>query len=709
MNILLCGNGGALCQQIIQRFNKERHTTFLLTGVEKQKDESRLNAFQVYPFSYSNENLVRIMRSAAADVLVIQGAQDPLYDWRNAQQQSARFLSDLTSLLEGAKSVGIQRVVFLSALGAQSYQAGETAAFADANEHDLFRLISCAENLVCAYSDMDMHTTVLRLPVVFSGCDASCDPRSVCRRMAEQYLWEHELRYIPGEKHREIFYPDAAEAVWRVVGQTDSRQFLHVSGFPFTERDFFEALSATGIVDENILRVMEEEGSSRPELEEEPEEELELQLKYPAEQAARSLLEELQKYREKEDHRQRKKASFWRAHVLPVLETIGLFCIILFLTWLIRDTWVGESLDLFYIFVLLIGVTWGMAHSLFASLLSGVAMFYLMQERGTPLVVDYSFFVHFLELLVIGVIGGFMRDKYRRKNNDLTDENNFYLGEVNDLTRINDSNVYVRNLLEKRLTGYRNSLARIYEITSQLDFMESRRVLFHAVKVLMQIMDTPHAAVYVTSGDSGYFRLAAASSAQARQMGNSIHYDAGSFLYRSLTAREIYQNHSMEEGKPTFAGAVYRSDAPKVIVMVWMNDIMQVNLHNSNMLAILCRLLESSVHRAVMYEESIYRDSYIDGTRIMKESAFCQVRETFEEGRLQGVLQYVLLKVETGANDRGRAARLVRDTDVLGEMNGELYVLLSGSGREEAQYVIDRFAANGMRLEEIDQHINVSQ
>ncbi len=703
MNILLCGHGGAFCRQMIQRFNKERHSVYLITGAEGQDGLGRLGAFQAYPFSYSNENISRIMRSAAPDVLIIQGAHDPLYDWRSADRQSVRFLSDLTNLLVASEAVGVPRVIFLSALGAQQYQDGRLSAFSDANERELYRILSCGEDLVRAYSNEDMRTTVLRLPPVFSGSDDAYDVGSACRRMAEQYLWEHELYYVPDERHQEIFYPDAAEAVYRVVKQTESDPLIQAGGFPFAERSFVEALKATGIVEEGILRLREETDVPVSAFEPNLTHELDLRLKYSVENVARPLLEELRKHREREERRKRHKDSFWREHLLPVLENIGLFCIILLITWLIRDTWVGENLNLFYIYVLVIGVTWGMAHSLFASLLSGFALFLLMQERGAPLVLDYGFFVRFLELLVLGVIGGYMRDKYRRKNRDLVDENDFNQNEVRDLTRINDSNVYVRNLFEKRLMGYRNSLARIYEITSQLDYMESRKVLFHAVQVLTQIMETPHAAVYVVSGSSGFFRLAASSSKRARQMGKSILFDEKSFLYRSLSQKENYQNRLLEEGRPTFAGAVYRGDAPAVIVMVWMDEIEQVNLYNSNMLAILCRLLESSIHRAVLYEESVYRDSYLPDTRIMVETAFRNVLDTFEEGRLQGLLEYVLFKVKANAQERARAASLVRDTDVLGEMNGELYVLLANSGAEDAHFVVDRFAANGMGLEEVSQ------
>lgn len=702
MNILLCGHGGALCRQLVQRFDQEKHLVYLLTG-SAQDDVKNVKVFQKYPFSYSNDNLSRIMRSSAAEVLVIEGACDPLYDWRSAAKESVRFLSDLTNILAGAKAAGIPRVVFLSALKAGEYSGD---SFADANEREIYHALSSGEELVRSYDDENFKTAVLRLPPVFNGCDASYGIGSVCRRLAEQYLWDHEVRYAANETHREIFYPDAAEAVRRVVDGSDVGLF-QVAGMEFSEQEFVGAMKETGIVDESVLRLQDEGGPSMQE-KKPVQDAMELPLKYTVDSAARSLLEELQKYRAQDAAGQRKENSFWRDHLLPIAESIGLFVVTLGITWLIRGTWVGENLNLFYIYVLIIGVTWGMAHSLLASLLSGVAMFFLLQDNTAALSLDYGYFVQLLELVVVGVIGGFMRDKFFRRNQDLIDEKAFYVSEAHDLARINDSNNYVRNLFEKRLMGYQNSLAKIYEITSQLDFMESRKVIFHAVRVLSQVMETPNAAIYVASGNGGFYRLAAATSPLARQMGKSIRYFENPILYRALTRREVYQNRDMEEGYPTFAGAVYRtgtdtvSNAPVAIAMVWMDDIEQVNLYNSNLLAVLCRLLEGSVHRAAQYEEVAYKDAYLPGTRILKEPQFLQILDTFEEGRLQGLFEYLLFHVKAGEEGRGRIERLVRDTDILGEIHGEIYVVLSNSGKDDAWVVVQRFTANGMELEDAD-------
>ncbi|MFR5915624.1 MAG: hypothetical protein ACLUGJ_11545 [Blautia wexlerae] len=64
-----------------------------------------------------------------------------------------------------------------------------------------------------------------------------------------------------------------------------------------------------------------------------------------------------------------------------------------------------------------------------------------------------------LQILVVsGVIVGHMKDKYRRKNGDLEDEKKYYQSELVDMTRIYDGNRYVKEIYEKRIVNYENSM-----------------------------------------------------------------------------------------------------------------------------------------------------------------------------------------------------------------------------------------------------------
>ena len=244
--------------------------------------------------------------------------------------------------------------------------------------------------------------------------------------------------------------------------------------------------------------------------------------------------------------------------------------------------------------------------------------------------------------------------------------------------------------------GYENSLPKLYEMTSQLDYMEPENVIFHAVKVTQELLEVEDVAIYMSSQRSNFYRLNAANSERAASCGKSLKYDEECFLFQAFEQREIYKNKAMDITKPSFAGAVMDEDRINAIIMVWTRDLHKINQYECDMLAIVCRLIEKSIARANIYNEAVKADSYIGGGRIMKEDVFLSRFRNFEEGRKQGVFSYTLLRLDRKTADAETAQRLTRDTDVLGTAGGDIYILLPFSNEKDAEHVTNRFASQGM-------------
>lgn len=699
--ILICSRGGSLCRKLIQRLNKEKYPVYLLTGSEMHSRQEKTAAFQEYYFSYQSESIDRIILNVSPDLVLVMGAFDPLYVWGRNEHESVRFLSNLACILDASVHVKVPEMLFLSMLdeSAVTKARKDIRTREEAVWDEKCKALARAESLLETYSGSELQISILRLPVVFGGYEDN-DGANVCQRLTISYLWDQELSYTFGKAHLCIYDSDAAEAILRVIEKRKRDRLYQVKGIPFQEQELAEILLSSELVDRESVTIREDmsERNQIPFFPSQLESELHMEMKYSLEQGITLLLKVCRKIRDRDNRK--KKSLPWREWLLPFFESIGLFLVALLITFLIRDTWVGEHLDLFLLYSMFIGLTWGTAHALLATLLSLGAKVLLVLgiENNLSQHLDKGFFVGFLQVLIVGVASGYMRDKYRRKSENLQDERNYFSNEVRDLIQINDSSVYVNHLLEKRLTSYNNSLGRVYEITNQLDFMEPRKVLFHAVKVVSELMETEDVAIYISGNNQQFFRLAAAGSQYAEAMGKSIRYDKNSFLYLSLSQREVYQNRKMDDRYPTFAGAVYHQDVPRVLVLVWMNSLDSVNLYNSNMLAILCRILEGAVRHAVVYEEMIYEDAHIPGTRILKEEKFCQVLDTFEEGKNLGVLQYILLKVVLNGHKTWEVESLVRETDALGILEKRLYLLLSSSNMDVVPVVRARFNEKGMNL-----------
>ena len=304
----------------------------------------------------------------------------------------------------------------------------------------------------------------------------------------------------------------------------------------------------------------------------------------------------------------------------------------------------------------------------------------------------------------MGFVVGHMRDKYRRKNGDLEDEKKYYQSELVDMTRIYDGNRYVKEIYEKRIVNYENSMVRVYEASSQLDFWEPQKVIFQAVDVARELMGIDDVAIYITGSNTGYLRLAAASSEEARQMGKSIHADENFFMGRQLGERTVYRNRDLESSLPSYACGIYDRENLNAIIMLWTKDLTKINLYESNMLALICRLIEASMNHAATYWNRL-ANQYIEGTNVLKEEEFDKMYQICQEGSKQNKLEYTALRVpgpylqSRGAEGYTQIASLIRQTDIIGERDGDICILLMNTNEKEADYVIQRFQNAGVRVE----------
>ena len=116
---------------------------------------------------------------------------------------------------------------------------------------------------------------------------------------------------------------------------------------------------------------------------------------------------------------------------------------------------------------------------------------------------DYSTYVWMAQLFIVGMSVGYMKDQIRYIR-DQDDEQIHYLnGQLGDIADINDSNVRMKHTFERQIVNQKDSLGKIYEITSQLDQRGPEEVLFYAVQVLSKLMETQDAAIYTVARSLG--------------------------------------------------------------------------------------------------------------------------------------------------------------------------------------------------------------
>ena len=322
----------------------------------------------------------------------------------------------------------------------------------------------------------------------------------------------------------------------------------------------------------------------------------------------------------------------------------------------------------------------------------------MYNQSGLDVLMDYSTYIWMAQLFILGMVVGYMRDQIHHIKKDDQEEIGYLHGQLGDMTEINDSNVRMKQIFELQLVNQKDSLGKIYEITSSLDQYGAYEVLFYAAQTISKLMNTEDVAVYTVANQS-YARLFSFTSPTARKLGNSIRYPEMEAMYTDLKERRVFINKTMDERYPLMAQAIYAEDEMQIILMLWGLPWDRMNLAESNRLTVISYLIQNAVVRANRYLEALREHRYLGNSSILEKEAFTQLVSAFFEAKRNGLTECSLVKITCGEEKYLEAAEVLgkklRQTDYVGMLDGGLYVLLSDTEEKNALGVITRFAEAG--------------
>lgn len=246
----------------------------------------------------------------------------------------------------------------------------------------------------------------------------------------------------------------------------------------------------------------------------------------------------------------------------------------------------------------------------------------------------------------------------------------------------------------EQLDRYKDSLDTVYEIMSSLDKYTTVEVLFYAAQLLSKLMNSPDVAIY-TVANSDYARLFAATSKEARKLGNSIKYTTMTDMCNKLKDGQIYMNDTADPNLPLMAGAVYAEEEMQVILMFWGIPHQELTPQKANRLTVITTLIQNAILRAKRYMSSFRRHHYMEGTNVLNEEAFTDLVKTFLKAKEKGLTECTLLEIIMGYEGYEQIslqlACNIRQTDYMGIMEGEkLYILLTNTDPTNAEVVRTR-------------------
>lgn len=256
--------------------------------------------------------------------------------------------------------------------------------------------------------------------------------------------------------------------------------------------------------------------------------------------------------------------------LLPFVENV--ICFVPF--FMLNNRAVGsqyfDRLDFYLIYVLLFAIVYGQQQAMVSAVLVmfGYAFRQMYPRTGFDVLMDYNTYVWIAQLFVVGLVVGYMRDQIKSMKSENVEEQHFLNNKLYDMTEINQSNVRVKDSLEKQIVNQTDSIGKIYNITSQLERYMPEEVPFYAAEMLSKLMNSKDVAIYYVS-NYDYARLASATSKKARQYGFSVKYREMKEIVECLESKKVYINRSLDERYPHMVSGLYEEDKLQMIVMVW--------------------------------------------------------------------------------------------------------------------------------------------
>ena len=156
------------------------------------------------------------------------------------------------------------------------------------------------------------------------------------------------------------------------------------------------------------------------------------------------------------------------------------------------------------------------------------------------------------------------------------------------------------------------------------------------------------------------------------------------------------------------ASAVYDDEGKmQLIIMLWSIPWENMTLGQANQLVVIGSLIQSAVVRATRYLEALEEKRYIKDTRALEPEAFASLKSAYLSAGAKGLTECLVLKCTNVEGDTKtyveRVSKLLRNTDYIGILEGNVYLLLPNTEASDLSIVTNRLKAAGVECEAVEE------
>ena len=245
------------------------------------------------------------------------------------------------------------------------------------------------------------------------------------------------------------------------------------------------------------------------------------------------------------------------------------------------------------------------------------------------------------------------------------------------------------------------------KLLNQLNSLSSNRVIENAVILTEKILKCRGAAFYIISEDGRYLRLVAQSHNNSVdfRIKKSIEADLAEAIKTLIESRNIFVNKQEDKELPKIMVPIVIKNKVRAALAIFDDTLEDFNIHQENIFETISEAVTNALINAYTYENAIEADRYINNTGVLKYEFFKEIIENKEYFKINNGAEYSIIKLSHKFNNDVEylyynLKSQMRGMDYIGlDEEGSLYLLLSNTSHEEAEFVIERLIKRGFNAE----------
>ena len=727
MKILLFGAYGLLMESIIVKLHKEGHELFVVTG-RKISEDHHEGTIDAYFVEYADSSLYYVFESIKPEAVIYTGAFDERFHWKE-QSDSAKYLAGLNNIILSSIKANVSKFVYFSTTDIYDDsihidKASDSIHKEKLGEHSTTisngglreMTVQSGEDFILRYKNSSKTKfIILRCSDIYGECNGQFYMDSFFIYSLQKALQKQTVIVEKGKMHNMISVQDVTEALVQIIKTEELPHMIYniASEEIIGEEEFLDIYQ--GVLAERPLQnIVESIHPTQGEIScETAKKDFGFNIRGNFKQLFPEIFRKFKGYFDEQTGEVKKKGKFRQirerfARIFkwsyPYIETIVAFLVFFLFDRLTVQVKYIRLLDFYILYVTLIAIIHGKGKAIIAIILSflGYSINYGGIGQGT--MIDYNTFIWVLQLLILGMGVGYVRDNNEQRIADEKENVEAISRELVDIKEINNSNVRIKQVYEERLLNYKDSFARIYSIVTQLNDLEPDKIMIASIDVVQKIMNVTDVAIYNVGKGSYYGRLAASSKNMTGNTKKSLKLEDMGSVYQDIKEHRIFMNTEVDPQKPDMAGGVFHGEVLEALIIIQNIPFENMTLYHSNLFAVLLNLIAQSMHTAFIYLEESAISRYIKNTKILNPRSFERILQIQEEGQEQKNTEFFVLEV---INDKKKSleeldheiSSLLRQHDYLGvDESGKLFILVTNTNKTEAHFVIDRLESKGIHI-----------